>query len=263
MPDLRVTYLQTNLVWQDRDANRKNMEEKIKNIRQDYDVVILPEMFDTGFSMTPEKVPEQKHNKTLAWMKEMAQKHDTAICGSIMTQKGKHYFNRFYWVDPSAHIYHYDKKHLFRMGDEPKHYTAGKDKTIIHYKGWKILPLVCYDLRFPVWSANQLEDDSIAYDLLIYVANWPAVRSQVWTALLQARALENQAYCIGVNRVGKDGNNLEYSGDSIAFDAKGRLIAQSAPFLEDQASFRLDKQELDDFRKRFPVSYDWDKFKLQ
>lgn len=263
MQDLRITYLQTNLVWHDREANRKKLEKKIRNISTENDVIILPEMFDTGFSMRPEKVPEQKHDKTLAWMKEMAQKYDMAICGSTITRKGQYYFNRFYWVDPAANIYYYDKKHLFRMGDEPKHYTAGKDKTIIHYKGWKILPLICYDLRFPAWSANQLRDDSVMYDLLIYVANWPSTRSHVWTALLQARALENQACCIGVNRVGKDGNKLNYSGDSIAFDAKGRVLARSAPYLEDQASFQLDKKELDEFRKKFPVSYDWDNFKIQ
>lgn len=263
MQDLSVTYLQTDLVWQDREANRKRFEKKLNAIQTDNDVIILPEMFDTGFSMKPEKVPEQKHDKTLAWMKEMAQKHDTAICGSTITRKGQYYFNRFYWVDAETNIYYYDKKHLFRMGDEPKHYTAGKNKTIIHYRGWKILPLICYDLRFPAWSANEIIGDSIAYDLLIYVANWPMARSHVWTALLQARAIENQAVCIGVNRVGKDGNKLNYSGNSIAYDAKGQVIARSAPFLEDKASFQLDKKELDGFRKKFPVSYDWDKLKIQ
>lgn len=263
MQDLNITYLQSNIQWEKRQANLSLFEQKLDHIPEDTQLVILPEMFDTGFSMEPHKLKGPLENETLNWMKKMAVKHETAICGSTIASNSRKYYNRFYWVYPDGSELHYDKKHLFRMGREPKYYASGGHKLIIEYLGWHILPLVCYDLRFPVWSKNTAEKDQPVYDLLIYVANWPDSRKDVWKTLLKARALENQAYCIGVNRVGKDGNNLSYSGDSVAYSFKGNVIKQSVPYLEDNPSFSLDKEKLQQFRKKFPVYKDWDEFEIK
>lgn len=262
MQDLNVTYLQYDIVWEDRNANSLKIEEQIAGYDKPTDILILPEMFDTGFSMEPGNVDNQNHEDTVSWMKKVAAEREFVVCGSIMAKEGEKYYNRFYWVTPEGDAPYYDKKHLFRMGMEPRHYSAGSKKMIVEYKGWKILPLICYDLRFPVWSANQLTEDGPEFDLLIYVANWPSVRRDVWISLLKARALENQAYCIGVNRVGIDGSNLLYKGDSTAYDAKGQYIGRSAPGLEDINTVLMKKETLEKFRTKFPVYKDWDQFSI-
>lgn len=263
MQTLNIIYLQTDIKWEDRKSNLEMLGRKINNIPEDTELIILPEMFDTGFSMEPERLTGDQEDRTLEWMKETAGFFNTALCGSTIAFENGCYYNRFYWIYPDGTALYYDKKHLFRMGREPQHYSAGTEKTIIEYHGWKILPLICYDLRFPVWSMNTVINEHPVFDLLIYVANWPDSRKDVWKTLLKARALENQSYCIGVNRVGKDGNNLQYSGDSIAFSPKGKPIIQSTPYIEDTAYFSLDKKELDKFRKKFPVNLDWDQFEIK
>ncbi|MCF8332213.1 MAG: amidohydrolase [Bacteroidales bacterium] len=260
MQHLNITYFQTTIVWENRKRNRELFEKKLNQISEKNDLVLFPEMFDTGFSMNPENIQEKSHEKTLSWMQKMAARHNTAIGGSVAAFENSQFYNRFYFADPANNVLWYDKKHLFRMGQEPKHYSAGKQKILIEYKGWKILPLICYDLRFPAWSANQLTDNGPAYDLIIYVANWPASRHQVWQNLLKARAIENQSYCIGVNRVGKDGNKLLYKGDSAVYNARGEIMERSAPYLDDFVSVEISKEELKSFRKKFPVYKDWDKF---
>ncbi len=257
MQDLKICFLQTEIFWHDRQKNRQMLEEKARQEGSDYDILILPEMFDTGFSMMPEKIKEQTASITTRWMLDLANGLKSAICGSVMEQVDGRYYNRFYWASPEGNLLHYDKKHLFRMGREPRHYSAGSEKIIISYKGWKILPLICYDLRFPVWSANTTENGNPAYDILIYVANWPGSRKDAWISLLKARALENQAYCIGVNRVGRDKNNLLYSGDSVAFNYRGEAFNQCAPHLENSSIFTASREHLHKFREKFPVYKDW------
>ena len=198
---INVTLIQSDIIWEDKVSNLKNYQNKISQI-ESTDLIVLPEMFTTGFSMNPKDISETMSGETIQWMKSNASKMNSAICGSIIIEEDDKYFNRFIWVNPDGSICQYDKKHLFSFAGEDKNYTAGNEKIIIEYKGWKICPLVCYDLRFPVWSRNS-ED----YDLLIYVANWPTKRKLAWKSLLVARAIENQCYVIGVNRVGKDENN--------------------------------------------------------
>lgn len=255
--NLRVSLLQTTLIWEDPDENRKNLERKLAPV-EDTDVIILPEMFTTGFSMHPEALAEMPAGNTLAWMQKMASEKDALLIGSIIVIDQEHYYNRLYAVFPDGSFRFYDKRHLFRMGEENEHYTAGKEKVILEYKSWKIFPLVCYDLRFPVWSRNQHNN----YDLLIYIANWPGSRNKVWKTLLEARALENQAYVAGVNRVGTDGTGLSYSGDSRMIDPKGTIISNIPAEKEFIETIDLSKQTLEDFRQKFPAWMDADSFKI-
>jgi predicted amidohydrolase len=219
------------------------------------DLIVLPEMFTTGFSMNPEKLKESMDGIALQWMKKQASEKDAAVVGSLIIEDNEKVFNRLVWVFPNDQIEIYDKRHLFTMGEENRHYSAGTEKLIVEYKGWRFCPLICYDLRFPVWSRNTEN-----YDVLIYVANWPVPRHKVWKTLLQARAIENQAYCIGVNRVGKDGPGLNYYGDSCLTDAKGnaRFLGGS----EQVASFEISLDELHKFREKFPVLNDRDEFNM-
>jgi len=203
---ISVSIIQSDIIWEDRLSNLENYQNKINQI-ESTDLIVLPEMFTTGFSMNPKDISETMSGETIQWMKANASKMNSAICGSIIIEEDDKYFNRFIWVNPDGSIHHYDKKHLFSFAGEDKNYTSGNNKLIIEYKGWKICPLICYDLRFPVWSRN-----SEGYDLLIYVANWPDKRKLAWKTLLTARAIENQCYVIGVNRVGKDTKNY-YSGE--------------------------------------------------
>ena len=211
---MRISTVQSSLVWENVDANLQSFEEKISNLKNQTDIIVLPEMFTTGFSMHPERLAESfNDSKTIDWMKRMAAKINAAVCGSIIIEESGNYFNRFIWAAPDGEIEYYDKRHLFTLAGEHKPYKAGEKKLIIDYKGWKICPLVCYDLRFPAWCRNS-ED----FDIQVFVANWPNKRSHHWKSLLLARAIENQCYVVGVNRVGKDANDLEYSGDTSIID---------------------------------------------
>jgi omega-amidase len=289
MQDLSVTIIQTSLYWENPTANLANLEEKIATISTQSDLIILPEMFTTGFTMNAKTVAEPMNFTTFKWMRQQAKQTKAVITGSYIVKEGGKYYNRLLWMRPDGTFEKYDKRHLFRMGGEHHHFAGGSERLIVELKGWKICPLICYDLRFPVWSRNfqqeeggkeevkmgkEIGDNSIPhtydlipttpnlnYDILIYVANWPAVRSQVWDTLLQARALENQSYCIGVNRVGEDGMGLNYSGNSAVIDFKGNQLfyQKDTEVINNQI---LSKKELDDFRTKFPAYLDADEFEI-
>jgi len=249
---INVTLIQADIIWEDKNSNLKKYQEQIDKI-ESTELIVLPEMFTTGFSMNPKDISETMNDGTIQWMKDNASKMNSAICGSIIIEEDGKYFNRFIWVNPDGSIHQYDKKHLFSFAGENKNYTAGNEKIIIEYKGWKICPLICYDLRFPVWSRNS-ED----YDLLIYVANWPAKRKLAWKSLLVARAIENQCYVIGVNRVGKDSKNY-YSGDSSIINALGEVLYINS-HIEEIYSTTLSKYDLTKTRSLFPFLKDKDNF---
>ncbi len=293
MQDLSVTLIQTDLFWENPTANLANLEEKIAQISTPTDLIILPEMFNTGFTMNVESVAEPMNFTTFKWMKQQAKQAQAVVTGSFIVKEGGNMYNRLIWMRPDGSFETYDKRHLFRMGGENNHFAGGTERLIVELKGWKICPLICYDLRFPVWSRNFLEEEGnreegkqeegktfdlipttydlipkndlipkkLAYDLLIYVANWPAVRSQVWDTLLQARAIENQSYCIGVNRVGTDGMELNYSGNSAVIDFKGNPVFYQKE-LEVIHNQILSKKDLEDFRKKFPAYLDADLFSV-
>ena len=251
---INVTLIQSNIIWEDRISNLKNYQEKLNQI-ESTDLIILPEMFTTGFSMNPKDISENMSGETVQWMKYNASKINSAICGSIIIEEDSKYFNRFIWVNPDGSIHHYDKRHLFSFAGENEYYTPGNEKVIIEYKGWKICPLICYDLRFPVWSRNS-ED----YDLLIYVANWPDKRKSAWKSLLTARAIENQCYVIGVNRVGEDSKNY-YSGDSSLINALGETLYTNS-HIEEIYSNTISKYDLNKIRTQLPFLNDKDNFKI-
>ena len=248
--NLSVTILQLNLAWEDIDKNLQYFSERIHSLRSDTDIIILPEMFSTGFSMNPSKLAEPPTGKTFNWMKTMAEKTEAVIVGSYIVAEEGDFFNRLIWMFPDGSHQSYNKKHLFSLSEEPMLYKAGKHKILVTYKGWKILPLICYDLRFPVWSRNTSN-----YDLLIYVANWPEKRANHWRALLQARAIENQVYTIGVNRVGTDGRGAYHSGDSTVFDYAGNVLNHAA-HTEQANQLTLDYDSQQEFRKVFPFLVD-------
>ena len=254
--NLRVTLIQSNLHWENIDANLLMFEEKISSV-ENTDVILLPEMFSTGFSMKPEMFAEEMRGKFFKWMKNLSLKKNVVLCGSVMIKDSEKYFNRLIWMQPDGNFFTYDKRHLFRMGEENNHYNSGDKKIIVEWKGWKICPLVCYDLRFPVWSRNTKN-----YDLLLYVANWPERRIHAWKSLLVARSIENQCYTIGLNRVGEDGNKIYHSGDSSVIDMKGEILFQKS-HEEIIHTIELSKSELENYRKEFPVLLDRDEFDLK
>jgi predicted amidohydrolase len=258
MNNLIITLIQADLAWEDPATNLANFSKKIAAISDATDLIILPEMFSTGFSMRPEKLAEPMNGETVAWMKEMARKKKCVIAGSFICSENEKYFNRLVWMRSDGTYSVYDKKHLFSMGDENNHYSSGSKKIIEEIKGWKICPLICYDLRFPVWSRNKDK-----YDLLIYVANWPERRAHPWKTLLLARAIENQCYVVGVNRIGEDGNKIVHSGDSAVINYKGEIISNILPDKEVIQTVSLNYAELEEFRKVFPVWKDADDFELK
>lgn len=263
MQDLTLTFIQAELAWEDTRQNLDNFDRKFRDIDQNSDLIILPEMFNTGFSINPKGIAEPPMGRTFCWMQEKATEKNAAITGSVLTVENQKYYNRLYWVFPDGSQRQYDKKHLFRLGKEWQVFSAGNEKIVVDYKGWKILPLICYDLRFPVWSKNRLIDGNYEYDLALYVANWPAVRKYAWKHLLIARAIENQAYIAGVNRVGTDGHNINHAGDSMLLDAKGQIIAQAYPYHEETITTVISKEELNNFRKQFQFALDWDEFEVK
>lgn len=257
MQDLRITIIQTALHWQDATANRNMFSEKLAVAAPATDLIVLPEMFTTGFSMDAAGLAEHAEGPTLQWMQEEAARYSAVLTGSVMVKEGGNYYNRLYWVRPDGSYEHYDKRHLFRMAQEHHSYTPGKEKLLVEWKGWNICPLVCYDLRFPVWSRNV----GSQYDLLLYVANWPKPRANAWSTLLQARAIENLSYVVGVNRVGTDGNGHPYTGDSAIIHPKGHKLLETTE-TEGIHTITLSKQELTEFREAFPAHLDADNFTL-
>jgi omega-amidase len=220
------------------------------------DLIVLPEMFSTGFTMDAANNNEQPDGETARWLQNMAREHATALCGSLIIKDGEHTYNRLLWASPDGNTLSYDKRHLFRMANEQDHYSAGKQRLVVQYAGWRICPLICYDLRFPVWSRN-----NNSYDLLIYVANWPAPRSSAWRSLLPARSIENLCYAAGVNRVGTDGNNVNYQGESMITDHLGTVLADGSDTVT-AVNTTLSLDKLDRYRQKFPAWKDADQFTL-
>ena len=256
---LHVAIIQADLVWENPNQNRENFTKKIEEITQDVDLIVLPEMFTSGFTMTPEHIAETEEGETIIWMKKMAFQKQAAIVGSVAIKDNNHYYNRLFFVHPNGLVDTYDKKHTFTLAGEDKVYKRGNSKVIVNYKGFKIQPLICYDLRFPVWSRIAEED----YNVLIYVANWPKIRVHAWNVLLQARAIENMSYCIGVNRVGLDANNYEYSGHSAVYDALGKKLSNIQPNIEGVEVIVLNKKHIDDVRSKLRFLDDKDSFSLE
>ena len=255
--ELKVAIIQTDLVWENPEENRQRLSDKINTISNDVDLVVLPEMFTSGFTMNPKSVAESMEGNTITWLKSIAKEKKVAILGSLVISENHNFYNRMVCVEPSGAITTYDKRHTFTLAGEHKVYTAGTEKVIFNYKGWNICPLVCYDLRFPVWARN-VED----YDLLIYVANWPKIRIDAWDTLLKARAIENMSYCIGVNRVGLDGNNFEYSGHSAAYDVLGKRIDSIPKNKEAIEIVVLEKTNIKTYREKLNFLNDKDRFNL-
>jgi predicted amidohydrolase len=254
---MNITLVQTDLYWQDITANLSNLEEKIWAIKKDTDIIVLPEMFTTGFTMEANKVAEVINLETFKWLKRMAAHTNALIMGSYIVKENESFLNRMVMMKPDGNYYFYDKRHLFRMAEEHKTYTAGTKNIIVEWRNWKICPQICYDLRFPVWSRNI----NCEYDLLVYVANWPSPRRTAWNALLPARAVENWCYVAGVNRVGIDGKGLEYAGDSQIIDFKGEILFHHTK-TEIIHTHTLEKAELLEYRQKFPAYLDADKFDI-
>jgi omega-amidase len=261
MSGLIITTIQTNLSWEDKAANLKMLREKINAIDEKMEIVILPEMFSTGFSTTPKPLAETMDGETVAWMKEVAADNKIILTGSVIIKEDDNYFNRLIWMLPNGQYGYYNKRHLFALGNEHEEYTAGSKRLIASVKGWKINLQVCYDLRFPVWSRQQSTDTEPEFDVLVYVANWPEKRSHAWKTLLCARAIENQCYVIGVNRVGEDGNNLTYSGNTLVIDPLGEVLYHMQD-AEDIFTTTLEKEKLEKVRTHLPFWKDADKFNL-
>ncbi len=258
---LKIALVQTSLYWKDKVANLAMLEEKIWEINESVDLIILPEMFPTGFSMEAAELAEPMNLTICKWMIQMAAQKKCTVTGSAIIQVDGKYFNRLLWVGPEGDVQHYDKRHLFRMAHEDQFFSQGTNLPIFDLKGWRICPQVCYDLRFPVWSRNRMISGKLAYDLIFYVASWPAARISAWDALLPARAIENLAYCIGVNRVAEDGNGIAYNGHSALYDFKGNQLE----FLGENeltSLISLDAEGLDSYREKFPAWMDSDHFSI-
>lgn len=258
MEDLKVALVQTNLVWNDHQGNRSHLDRFLSSLEdQSVDLIVLPEMFSTGFTMQPEEHAEPHLGASYEWMLHWAKRLEVCIVGSISTHEEDQFVNRLYVVDANGYIAHYDKKHLFSYANEHQHYKAGDKHLVFELNGWKIMPLICYDLRFPVWSRNTMD-----YDALIYVANWPERRAYPWKTLLAARAIENMSYVVGVNRVGVDGNNIDHSGDSSVYDPLGELVWQAEPHKQSVGIINLSHEQLKKSRSRFGFLNDKDTFTL-
>lgn len=255
MQNLKLALIQSDIHWHDVTANLAMFEDKILSINKATDVIILPEMFNTGFSMDT-SLAEPMDGLTFNWLKKMAAKSDSAVTGSYIVKDDAGIFNRMVWMRPDGEYSTYDKRHLFRMADEHDHFDFGKTRTVVEWKGWKILLQVCYDLRFPVWSRNK----NLEYDLVLYVANWPAARINAWDALLKARAIENLSYSLGLNRVGIDGKDIAYNGHSVSYNPKGHQLVFSDS--EEILYVDLNAEELKSYRAKFPAHLDADDFQL-
>ena len=260
-PDLRVALVQTDLHWQDKTANLALLEEKIWSLKNTCDLIVLPEMFATGFSMESALLAEPMNLQVHKWMKQLAAQTGSVITGTVIISEGGNYYNRLLWVMPDGTTQHYDTRHLLRRANEDASFASGTKLPIFSLKGWKICPQICYDLRFPVWARNHWNNGNAAYDLLFYVASWPAARVSAWDTLLPARAIENLSYCLGVNRVGIDGNQIAYTGHSAAYDFKGERLVDLGE--KDQIQVvTLSRSALEEYRSKFPAWKDADNFTL-
>ncbi len=254
--DLQITLVQSHLHWEDKETNLNMFQAKLEQIPSSTDIIVLPEMFSTGFTMNAAAMAENMQGKTVMWMQEMAKKHQAVITGSLIINNNEKFYNRLIWAQPDGIILHYDKRHLFSMADEDKTYTAGNTKLIVNWKGWKICPLICFDLRFPVWSRN-----TESYDLLMYTANWPERRIQHWNKLLYARAIENQCFVIGLNRIGEDATGMHYTGQSVAIDPMGEHMFEPHA-LEANNTVILKHEEIVKLRRYMQFLKEQDQFTI-
>lgn len=255
---MKVAVIQSKLYWELPDKNFEQFEQKLAEVEPGTQLVLLPEMFTTGFSMSPTFLAERHPGRTVEWMKSMAKKHSFAIAGSYIAEENGKYYNRLVFTHPNGEIDTYNKRHLFRMAKEDEHYTAGTQRVIVNYEGWRILLAVCYDLRFPVWLRNRND-----YDLMILVANFPERRRYAWNSLLVARAIENQVYVAACNRVGADGNQINHTGDSQIIDPMGQIVVQAKPNTEEVIYANIDRDYLSNIRDSFPVHLDADSFEIK
>jgi predicted amidohydrolase len=257
MNTLKITTFQAYLFWENIDKNLQNLGLRLSSIREKTDLIVLPEMFSTGFSMNTEKLAEEMDGKTMQWMHQQAKKFDCVITGTLIIKEKSKFYNRLIWMRADGSYEQYDKRHLFSMANEDQYFTAGTKKLFVELVGWRICPVICYDLRFPVWLRNQEPE----YDILLIVANWPERRSLHWRTLIPARAIENQSFVIAVNRVGHDGNEVYHSGDSMCINPAGKVIYYK-PNDEDLYTFSISKEDVEKGRKEFPFLNDADDFKL-
>lgn len=253
---MKISIIQQNIVWEDKARNFERLEKLLSNL-SNTDIIILPEMFNTGFSMDPERLGEPPFSETFDWMLHASEEGNFGICGSYIVKENGNFYNRWLFVTPEKKSWQYDKRHLFTITNEESYFTHGTKRLIFNFRGVKISPNICYDLRFPVWSRNRNRND---YDLLINSANWPEPRRDVWLTLLKARAIENLCYVAGANRVGTDGNGIKYCGDSMIISPKGEILASAQKNKECSISADISMTELTKFRKKFPVHKDADKF---
>lgn len=256
--DLRISMIQSHIIWEDKEENLSYFGELLRRVSGRTDLAVLPETFSTGFSMNVEALADPMDGTTVATIKGWAERYKMAVAGSFIAREEGKYYNRAFFVTPDGEASYYDKRHLFRMAGEDRHFSAGDKPLVVRYKDWNICLQVCYDLRFPVWSRNV----NNAYDLLIYVANWPEARKKAWKVLLQARAIENMAYVCGVNRVGVDGKGFAFRGDSMIYDARGKKLADAGKRDETTRTCALSKTDLEAFRTKFPAWKDADAFQL-
>jgi omega-amidase len=255
---MKISIIQPDIVWENKSRNFQNLSGLISPLINNTDIVILPEMFNTGFSMNPKQFSESSEAETLKWMKSTAKIGNFGVCGSYMVNDNGRYYNRWIFVSPQEEMWYYDKRHLFGMGDENKFFTAGKSRLVFTFRGVRISPYICYDIRFPVWSRNHND-----YDLAVYSANWPEARINVWNTLLQARAIENQCFVAGSNRIGTDGNGIKYCGDSAIIGPRGDVLASAETNSECSFSAEISLTHLSEFRNKFPVTRDADNFTIK
>jgi len=254
---MKITIVQSDPEWENKYRNLKKLDELISSLNGDTDIIVLPEMFTTGFSMNPKDLSEAPFSETYEWMVNHSVKGNFGICGSYIVKQDEHFFNRWIFVSPESNSWHYDKRHLFTMRNENRIYTQGNKRIVFSFRGVRICPNICYDLRFPVWSRN-LND----YDLLINSANWPEIRREAWSILLKARAIENQCFVVGVNRVGYDNSGILHMGNSVILDPRGNIITELNENKEGVATGEISLSELNDFRKEFPALQDADNFSI-
>jgi len=258
MQDLRISFLQSEILWEDPEGNRSRFEKQIKKLPDGNDLIVLPEMFNTGFPVDPYAYAEEAEGPTFEWMYRISAETGSVVTGSLMIEDDERYYNCLVWMDPSGDYQTYYKRHVFHLGEESEFISKGSRRIICELKGWKICPMICYDLRFPVWVKNTFRNGEYEYDLLIFVANWPEIRNHPWKHLLVARAMENQSYVLGVNRVGTDDKGMSYSGDSMLVAADGKVIKACKSSVEESVTEKLSIQSLQDFRRSFNVGADWD-----
>lgn len=252
--NLKISCIQNDVITRNPEANRRHLDEMLKSV-ENTDIIVFPETFTTGFPADPNEFAEEVGGPTMQWMREKAAENNCAVCGTIIL-KNNGFYNSFIWMEPDGRYHLYNKRHLFTMGGEIG-LNRGEERITIEYKGWRIRPFVCYDMRFPVWNRNSFKDGKYEYDLAVFTAEWPEKKSDVWNTLLRARAIENQAYIVGVNRVGIDDSNIKYKGETMILNMKGRVVAQATEG-ECMVTGEINMEDLVAFREYFRVAKDWD-----